>query len=85
MFNKGAEFLYSHYPDEDYWKIGHPPPLDFPDADDTNDTETYQDYNSQEGRYLVDTGIIDPIWYDIKDGKKIYKKFSGVNQPLPDL
>jgi len=33
----------------------------------------------------VDSGIIDPIWYDIIDGKKVYKRFAGVNEPLPDL
>lgn len=28
-----AEFLYQHYPDEDHWKITHPPPLNFPDSE----------------------------------------------------
>ena len=60
-----------------------PPPLDFPDTDDTDDTETYQDYFGPEGRYLVDTGIIGELWYDIVDGKKVYRRFAGVNQPLP--
>jgi len=25
-------------------------------------------YNTKEGRYLVDSGIIDDIWYDVVDG-----------------
>lgn len=29
----GAEFLYQRYPDEDHWKITHPPPLNFPDSE----------------------------------------------------
>ena len=29
------EFLYQHYPDEDYWKIPHPPPLNYPNTEDT--------------------------------------------------
>lgn len=63
--------------------MAHTPPLDFPDTDDTDDTLTYNDYKSKEGRYYLDTGIIRDIWYDIKDGKKVYRRFAGVNQPLP--
>ena len=62
------EFFFNHYPDEDYWRISRPPPLDYPDNDDTDDTETVQDYNSLEGRRMVDTGLSYELWYDIKDG-----------------
>ena len=31
------------------------------------------------GRHLVDSGIVDPIWYDIVDGEKVYKRFAGIN------
>lgn len=79
------EFILQHYPDEDHWRTPTTPPLDFPDADDTDDTETFNDYLGPEGRYYVDTGIISDVWYDIVDGKKVYKRFAGVNQPLPLL
>jgi len=36
-------------------------------------------YNTKDGRYLVDSGRIRDIWYDIVDGKKVYRRFSGVN------
>lgn len=29
----GAEFFYQHYPDEDHWRMTHPPPLDYPDTE----------------------------------------------------
>jgi len=32
------EFFYMHYPDEDNWKIPRPPPLNYPDPEDTDDT-----------------------------------------------
>ena len=62
-----------------------PPPLDFPDEDDTPDTEIYETYNSADGRRLVDSGRHAPIWYDIVDGKKVYKKYAGVNQPMVEF
>ena len=36
--------------------IKSPPPLDYPSAEDTDDTDTYNDYKSQDGRYLRDSG-----------------------------
>ncbi|EWS73300.1 hypothetical protein TTHERM_000470561 (macronuclear) [Tetrahymena thermophila SB210] len=81
----GTEFFYNHYPDEDYWRVAHPPPLDYPDTDDTDDTETFKDYKSFTGRRMVDTGIVDPLWYDIREGKKVYYDWAGVNQPMEDI
>jgi len=79
------EFLYNHYPDEDHWRIPRPPPLEYPDPEDTDDVLTVNDYNTKIGKYLRDTGIIDDIWYDIVDGKKVYKRFAGVNQPMENI
>lgn len=78
------EFITQHFPDEDHWRISRLPPLDFPDSDDTDDTQTYEDYHSKDGRYLVDTGAIGELWFDIKDGEKIVRPFAGGNQPMPD-
>ena len=33
-----------------------PPPLDYPSPEDTDDTDTYNDYKSKDGRYLRDSG-----------------------------
>jgi hypothetical protein len=81
----GQEFVYNHYPDEDYWKKPLGPPLDFPDTDDTSDTASYQDYHSKIGRQFVDSGLVNDIWYDIVDGKKVYKPLAGVNEPMEDI
>jgi len=79
------EFMYQHYPDEDYFRIPRPPPLDYPDADDTDDSESYKDEFSKDGRYLRETGIVTDIWYDIVDGKKVIRRFAGANQPMPNI
>lgn len=83
------ELLYQHYPDEDHYRISHPPPLEYPFVEDTDDLDTYEHYHTKSGRYLRDSGIIDELWYDIvdEDGekKKVYKPWAGVNQPLPDI
>lgn len=54
-------------------------------AQDTDDTETWKDYNLPTGRFMVDIGIVKPLWFDIKDGKKVYHEFAGVNQPMEDI
>lgn len=79
------EFVFMHTWDEDYWKKPVAPPLDYPDKDDTDDTDTYQEMESRNGRQLVDSGIVGGLWYDIVDGKKIYRKFAGVNPPMEDI
>jgi hypothetical protein len=30
-------------------------------------------------------GLIIPLYFDIKDGKKVYRRFAGVNQPMEDI
>jgi hypothetical protein len=77
------EFLYQHYPDEDNWRVPMPPPLDYPDADDTDDTDSYKDEFTEDGRYWRETAAVTDIWYDIKDGKKVIRRFGGANQPMP--
>jgi len=74
--------MYQHYPDEDNWRIPRPPPLDYPDQDDTDDTKTVADYNSLTGKKWVENGLVGEIWYDIIDGKKVYRRFAGANPPM---
>lgn len=80
-----SDFIYQNANDEDSWRISRPPPLNYPDIDDTDDTDTYQDYHSRTGRLMKDTGLVGDLWFDIVDGKKVYRRFSGVNQPMDDI
>ena len=41
-----------------------------------------KDYHSYDGRVFRDSGVIGGLWFDIIDGKKVFKKFAGVNQPM---
>jgi len=59
--------------------LGRTPPLNYPDTEDTDDTDTFDNYKSPEARYLMDIGIIGPLWFDIVNGKKVYNKWAGVN------
>jgi hypothetical protein len=52
-----------------------------PDADGTNDSEYYNFYHSKEGRRFHEIGLTEEIPFDIVDGRKIYTKFSALNQP----
>jgi hypothetical protein len=47
-----SEFFLQKYPDEDYWRFQRPPPLNFPDVDDTPDEDTYKIFKSGEFRRL---------------------------------
>jgi hypothetical protein len=71
-----------HYPDEDHWRVAKLPPLDYPDPDDTDDTDTWGDYHSRGGRMLVESGAVGDLWFDIVDGKKIARPFSGAASPM---
>lgn len=62
-----------------------PPTLDYPDTLDTPDTELYQGFHSRDGRLMRDTGFYTDLPFDIVDGKKIYKRFAGVNQPVEEI
>ena len=33
------------YPDEDYFRLARPPPLNYPDNEDTDDIDTYEVIN----------------------------------------
>jgi hypothetical protein len=44
--------------DGDGLKYQRPPPLNYPDAEDTPDDETYENWQSPEFKYLWDAGIV---------------------------
>ena len=50
--------------DGDQNKYQRPPPLNYPDQDDTPDDETYEIWQSPEFKYLWDAGLLkDPYIY----------------------
>lgn len=80
-----SDFIMQNKQDEDEWRISRPPPLNYPDTDDTDDTDTYDDYHVKEGVYARDSGLVGDLWFDVVEGKKVYKRFAGVNQPMDDI
>lgn len=78
----GVEWVVNKCPDEEHFRKPLPPPLDYPSPVDTPDTAMYKRWHSKEGRQNYDTGLFTDIGYDIVGGKKVYKKFAGVNQPM---
>ena len=75
-------FLYQHYTDAEYFKKPRPPPLDHPNDTTTPDTSSVKAKKTKEYRYLLDSGHLSPIRVDIVDGKKVFDKWAGVNQPM---
>jgi hypothetical protein len=53
-----SETIYNQIVDGDQWKYQRPPPLNYPDEEDTPDTETYELFNSPEFKYLHDAGLM---------------------------
>ena len=52
------EVIYHQMVDGDQNKYQRPPPLNYPDEEDTPDTETYELWKSEEFTYLHDAGIL---------------------------
>jgi len=60
------------------------PPLDAPKPATTPETKLWNFSETSIYRYLVDAGHITPIKFEISDGKKIYSRWAGVNNPMKD-
>jgi len=73
------EYFNQGLPDRDHWKRPLPPPTNHPDEEDTPDTKLYEVMNTYTGRTLMDSGMFVELNYDMVDGKKVFKRFSGVN------
>lgn len=59
--------------DGDGLKYQRPPPLNYPDAEDTPDFETYDNWKSPEFKYLHDAGLLkDPYAYTYLDSSKLW-------------
>lgn len=53
-----TEVVYVQMVDGDGLKYQRPPPLNYPDEEDTPDTETYENWKTPEFTYLWDAGIL---------------------------
>ena len=76
------ELFYQEWPDDDNWRYQRPPPLNYPDDGETPDTELYNLFSSESYRDLYDSGTVHAPFFEIKDGKKVYTKWAGVNDPI---
>ena len=56
--------------------------MNYPSPALSPDTKFYNFYNSKQGRAHYDSGILIDIHYDIVDGKRVFKKFAGVNKSM---
>lgn len=52
------ECIYQQWIDGDQMKYQRPPPLNYPDDEDTPDFETYENWKSPEFVYLWDAGLL---------------------------
>jgi len=77
-----VEFFFQRFPDEDYFKKPLPPPMGLPGERGTDDEDLFEAFNSATGRMSVDSGLVHELHYDIVDGKRVFKKFAGVNQSM---
>ena len=77
-----SEMFYTKFPDEEFYKKPLPPPLDYPNEDATPDTDRLEFQKTLEWKYLYENGSLDPLPFKIIDGKKVFSKYSGLNQPM---
>ena len=76
-----GEFYLQYWPEAENWGYQRPPPLNYPDDQDTNDMVYLQTFKSLGHRELHDAGVVNAPFFDIVDGIKVYSKWAGVNQP----
>ena len=77
----GNELFFQYWPDEDNWRYQRPPPLNYPDETETPDNEYLDMFKSGPHRDYYDAGIVNAPFFEVIDGKKVYSKWAGVNQP----
>jgi hypothetical protein len=70
------------FPDEYHWRLQRPPPFEYPDPEDTPDGRDLKLFQSSEYKYLQEAGLLGDPFFTVQNGKKIYTKESGVNQPM---
>jgi hypothetical protein len=75
------ELFFQYWPQADTWRYQRPPPYNFPNDDDTPDDIYLRMFNSEPHKDFHDAGIVGAPFFTVKDGKKIYTEWAGVNQP----
>ena len=79
------ELFLQYWPEDDNWRYQRPPPLNYPDDLETPDTDYHSMFSSTPHKNLYDAGVVNAPFFDIKDGKKVYTKWAGVNSPRDPL
>ena len=77
-----VEYMYNHYPDVELWRKPLPPPLDKPDPFSTPDSAVDRAQNQNGWKMRRDAGVYTEPKMHIVNGKKVYDRFAGVNQPM---
>ena len=75
------ELFWSKYPSDTYFKKPLPPPLDFPDDTLSPDTFNYNLSKTIEYKLMDENGCYKEFPFEIVNGKKVFNKFVGLNQP----
>ena len=50
-----------------------------------DDQEKINFSKTRDYKYLLDSEMIYKLEFDVKNGKKVYGRFAGVNQPLEQI
>ena len=75
------ELFLQYWGEEDNFKYQRPPPLNYPNDSDTPDDKLLAMFKSVPHMNLYDAGVVNAPFFEVIDGKKVYTKWSGVNQP----
>ena len=59
------ELYFQYWPEADNWRYQRPPPLNFPDDEDTPDTTYFKMFNSVPHKDLYDAGVTNPPFFEI--------------------
>ena len=82
FFSFWVDFLYNHSPDTEWFRKPRPPPLDYPNALATPDSTQLKEKETLKFKYAIDSGLYKNPRYKVVDGKKVFDRFAGVNQPM---
>lgn len=75
------ELFWSKFPSDTFFRKPLPPPLNFPDTNLSPDTEYYDESKTLVFKLMYENGSINEFPFEIVDGKKVYKRFVGLNPP----
>lgn len=78
------DFLYAHYPDDDYFRKPMAPPLY---SKEVRDVDKFWSTREEDLDYKImrDAGLVPEPPFKIVDGKKVMGRFVGVNNPMEKI